>query len=189
MHVCSLSQRYTQYIPLSLYDLQTWVGSPALFVWDCNCAGLVLQSFLAIAERRCLQERSHRAENGEPDEPASPMAASGAASAPPFGYAGASVRPGPDFDSKYCIQLAACGRDEILPLDPELPADLFTACLTTPIKIALRTFLQQNRGRLKGYCARFTPDDIDRYEWCAAGCHSFGFSFSFSFSFVLPSAR
>ena len=37
-----------------------------------------------------------------------------------------------------CIQLAACSKDELLPMNPELPADLFTSCLTTPIKMALR---------------------------------------------------
>lgn len=39
---------------------------------------------------------------------------------------------------KNCIQLAACEATELLPMNPDLPADLFTSCLTTPIKIALR---------------------------------------------------
>ncbi len=39
---------------------------------------------------------------------------------------------------KNCVQLASCGPNELLPMNPELPADLFTACLTTPIKIALK---------------------------------------------------
>uniref|UniRef100_A0A673ZTV3 Regulatory associated protein of MTOR complex 1 n=1 Tax=Salmo trutta TaxID=8032 RepID=A0A673ZTV3_SALTR len=38
---------------------------------------------------------------------------------------------------KNCIQLAACEASELLPMNPDLPADLFTSCLTTPIKIAL----------------------------------------------------
>ncbi len=33
-------------------------------------------------------------------------------------------------------------------MNPELPADLFTACLTTPIKMALRWFVMQNQGTL-----------------------------------------
>ena len=37
-----------------------------------------------------------------------------------------------------CIQLAACGAKEMLPMNPDLPADLFTSCLTTPIKTALQ---------------------------------------------------
>lgn len=36
-----------------------------------------------------------------------------------------------------CVQMAACGAKELLPMNPHLPADLFTACLTTPIKTAL----------------------------------------------------
>lgn len=39
---------------------------------------------------------------------------------------------------KNCIQLAACAASQILPMNPDLPADIFTACLTTPITIALR---------------------------------------------------
>ena len=31
---------------------------------------------------------------------------------------------------------------------PELPADLFTSCLTTPIKMALRWFVMQGHGML-----------------------------------------
>jgi len=33
--------------------------------------------------------------------------------------------------------MAACGANELVPMLPELPADLFTACLTTPMKVAL----------------------------------------------------
>src|SRR5699024_4676034 len=43
-----------------------------------------------------------------------------------------------------CILLAACQKNESLPTDPDLPADLFTSCLTTPIEIALRYFILQN---------------------------------------------
>jgi regulatory associated protein of mTOR len=37
-----------------------------------------------------------------------------------------------------CILLAACEAHQTLPQSAEFPADLFTACLTTPIKMALR---------------------------------------------------
>lgn len=36
------------------------------------------------------------------------------------------------------IMLCACEENEDLPQLAELPADLFTACLTTPIRTALR---------------------------------------------------
>lgn len=44
---------------------------------------------------------------------------------------------------KNCIQLAACSASQILPMNPDLPADIFTSCLTTPIKIALRWYVSK----------------------------------------------
>ena len=50
------------------------------------------------------------------------------------GYLGApSPREGGDL-LKEVILLAACSAGEVLPQTPDLPADVFTACLTTPIK-------------------------------------------------------
>ncbi|KAL0487808.1 regulatory-associated protein of mTOR [Acrasis kona] len=46
---------------------------------------------------------------------------------------------------KENILLAACSANESLPLNPKFPADLFTACLTTPIRVALQWFCQNNR--------------------------------------------
>src|SRR5690606_4046398 len=43
------------------------------------------------------------------------------------------------------IFLAACGENENLPTNPNLPADLFTSCLTTPIKTSLRWFCMNNK--------------------------------------------
>lgn len=39
---------------------------------------------------------------------------------------------------KEIIVLGACGAGEQLPQNPDLPADVFTACLTTPIKVRSR---------------------------------------------------
>ncbi|XP_053515794.1 regulatory-associated protein of mTOR isoform X2 [Artibeus jamaicensis] len=109
------NKNYTQYIPLSIYDLQTWMGSPSIFVYDCSNAGLVVKSFRQFALQR-EQELEVAAIN--PSHPLAQMPL------PP--------------SMKNCIQLAACEATELLPMIPDLPADLFTSCLTTPIKIALR---------------------------------------------------
>lgn len=45
-------QNYTQYIPLSLYELQMWLGSPSIYVFDCSAAGLVLHWFNKFSEQR-----------------------------------------------------------------------------------------------------------------------------------------
>lgn len=60
-----------------------------------------------------------------------------------------------------CIQLAACGAKEMLPMNPKLPADLFTACLTTPIKTALLWYCLHRVGKLS-LVADVSVDIIDK---------------------------
>ena len=48
------------------------------------------------------------------------------------------------------IQLAACGANEHLPSCPDLPADIFTSCLTSLINVALRYFIIMNHQQ--HYC-------------------------------------
>ncbi|MCL4126151.1 UNVERIFIED_CONTAM: hypothetical protein GTU68_012271, partial [Idotea baltica] len=50
-------------------------------------------------------------------------------------------------DDGKCIQLAACGERQQLPMNPDLPADLFTSCLTTPVKMAIKYYTLQNNKR------------------------------------------
>ncbi|XP_057193766.1 regulatory-associated protein of mTOR isoform X2 [Triplophysa rosa] len=119
------NKNYTQYIPLSIYDLQTWMGSPSIFVYDCSNAGIIVKSFKQFALQR-EQELEVAAIN--PNHPLAQMPL------PP--------------SMKNCIQLAACEASELLPMNPDLPADLFTSCLTTPIKIALRWFCMQRSAKL-----------------------------------------
>ena len=44
------NQNFTQYIPLSVYDLQ-WVGAPAIYVIDCSNAGQVLRAVEQAIDR------------------------------------------------------------------------------------------------------------------------------------------
>uniref|UniRef100_A0A8C4Y197 Regulatory-associated protein of mTOR n=1 Tax=Gopherus evgoodei TaxID=1825980 RepID=A0A8C4Y197_9SAUR len=133
------NKNYTQYIPLSIYDLQTWMGSPSIFVYDCSNAGLIVKSFKQFALQR-EQELEVAAIN--PNHPLAQMPL------PP--------------SMKNCIQLAACEANELLPMIPDLPADLFTSCLTTPIKIALRWFCMQKSVRL---VPGVTLDLIEKQAW------------------------
>lgn len=116
---------YTQYIPLSIYDLQQWLGSPSIYVFDCNCAGLIIKWFNKFVDQRQMErERS-----------------STRTSPPSTGISGSSL--GAAAQQEDHILLAACGEGETLPTNPDLPADIFTACLTTPIKMALKWFVSQ----------------------------------------------
>ncbi len=108
---------YTQYIPVSLRDLQSWLGAPCIFVWDCHSAGHIVNNFKRFVQKRIEDERT----NGK--DPSS--------TAPASSY-------------KECLQLAACQANECLPMHPDLPADIFTCCLTTPIDISIKWFVMQN---------------------------------------------
>ncbi|CAB3993060.1 regulatory-associated of mTOR-like [Paramuricea clavata] len=114
------NKSYTQYIPLSVYDLQTWMGNPSIFVYDCSSAGTILENFNQFSKQREKE----------------------------FERCNAQVTSAPMPSFKDCIQIAACQPHELLPMQPDLPADIFTACLTTPIKTALNWFCQQNSGKL-----------------------------------------
>ncbi|CAM0135452.1 unnamed protein product [Umbelopsis sp. WA50703] len=112
------NKTYTQYIPVSLFDLQSWLGAPVIYVWDCSSAGNIIHSFNRFAEQR--------------DNEALRLSNSG------------QSLPTATSHMRDCIQLAACGPNETLPMNPNLPADLFTACLTTPIEMSLRWVIIQN---------------------------------------------
>ncbi|CAI7585162.1 unnamed protein product [Penicillium pancosmium] len=110
------NKNYTQYIPVPLYDLQSWLAGPSLFVFDVSHAGNIVSNFHTFVEK-------HEKENAE-----------------------AKKRDPNAVVQNYgdCILLAACQKNESLPTNPDLPADLFSCCLTTPIEIALRFFILQN---------------------------------------------
>ncbi|KAF8634942.1 hypothetical protein AX15_000673 [Amanita polypyramis BW_CC] len=107
---------YTQYIPVSLQEIQVWLGSPGVYIWDCSAAGHLLHNFKVFAERR--DHEMHMLYGGYP-EGSQPMMNS--------------------------LQLAACAAHEQLPSCPELPSDVFTSCLTSPIDIALRYFVMNHQ--------------------------------------------
>ncbi|KAI9740091.1 MAG: hypothetical protein M1818_004842 [Claussenomyces sp. TS43310] len=110
------NKSYTQYIPVSLYDLQHWLQAPTFFVWDCSDAGNILNNFHRFVEKHEQEERDAAAK--DPNTVVS--------------------------NFKPYIHLAACGVKENLPTNPLLPADVFTCCLTTPIEMALWFFVLQN---------------------------------------------
>ncbi|KAI8373402.1 hypothetical protein EDC96DRAFT_499196 [Choanephora cucurbitarum] len=119
------NRNYTQYIPVSLFDLQSWLGSPVIYVWDCSAAGNIIHAFNRFAEQRDseaqrLQQQQQQQQQQQHQTDATQVS------------------------WKDSIQLAACGPTETLPMNPDLPADVFTACLTTPIEMSLRWVVMRN---------------------------------------------
>ncbi|KAJ6699393.1 REGULATORY-ASSOCIATED PROTEIN OF MTOR [Salix purpurea] len=99
------NKSYTQYIPLPVSDLDSWLRTPSIYVFDCSAAGTIVNAFMELHDWN----------------------ASGSAG---------SMRD--------CILLAACEAHETLPQSDEFPADVFTSCLTTPIKMALKWFYKRS---------------------------------------------
>ncbi|ONK61806.1 uncharacterized protein A4U43_C08F33770 [Asparagus officinalis] len=99
------NKSYTQYIPLPISDLDSWLKTPSIYVFDCSAAGMIVNAFIERQE---------------------------------WNSSGASAT------SKDCILLAACESHETLPQSSDFPADVFTSCLTTPIKMALRWFCSRS---------------------------------------------
>ncbi|KAK7466385.1 Target of rapamycin complex 1 subunit kog1 [Stygiomarasmius scandens] len=111
------NRNYTQYIPVSLQEVQNWLGSPGVYIWDCSAAGHLLSNFNTFAQKR--DEELIRMHGKFPEGML------------PFSQS---------------LQLAACAANEILPTCPDLPADMFTSCLTSPIDIAIRHYMINNPG-------------------------------------------
>lgn len=139
------NKNYTQYIPLSIYDLQTWMDAPSIYVYDCSNAGIIVESFKQFASQH-ESEQEQRGSNAGVSTGNTAGAGSNGTSSNHTSY-------------RNCIQLAACGSAQVLPMNPDLPADLFTACLTTPIRVALTWFVQQSTRKL---VPRVTMDLVDK---------------------------
>ncbi|KAK9279802.1 hypothetical protein L1049_013484 [Liquidambar formosana] len=95
------NKSYTQYIPLSISDVNSWLKTPSIYVFDCSAAGMIVSALMEVIVILLVASAS---------------------------------------STKDFILLAACEAHECLPQGADFPADTFTACLTTPIKMALRWF-------------------------------------------------
>eukprot|EP01028_Stygiella_incarcerata_P001214 TRINITY_DN1192_c0_g1_i3.p1 TRINITY_DN1192_c0_g1~~TRINITY_DN1192_c0_g1_i3.p1 ORF type:complete len:1538 (+),score=424.15 TRINITY_DN1192_c0_g1_i3:82-4614(+) len=100
---------FSQYVPISFIDIRQWVGSPAMFAFDCSSAGNIISGFLRYLDTHEFDVR--------PSEGERPMSK--------------------EDILKQTYILCPCAGDERLPMDPRLPADIFTSCLTTPVKMGL----------------------------------------------------
>ena len=132
-------KNHTQYIPLCVTDLRQWMGKPSIVVLDCSSAGILMPFLTAPLE------------SSESTPVQTPPGSSLHLSAVENMEAAASqwVRD--------TIVLCPTASDEWLPMHPDYPADVFTSCLTTPIKMALRWFVRRNPQSMAG----LDPEVVD----------------------------
>lgn len=181
-------QKHTQYIPLSISDLRQWIGKPSILVLDCSGAGVLLPFLAAPLEgldQYMQQVAMHPSTTVAAASSSSLNSSSNAHSHPmvnmnidinspsqssnntniggliPPMHKNVNKLDETEFASRSvrdCIVLCPCAEKELLPMNPEFPADIFTSCLTTPIPIALRWFVHQNPLSMEGV----DPECVDR---------------------------
>ena len=124
-------KRHSEYIPLSVADLRQWLGVPSIVVLDCSSAGVLIPFWtMPLTE----------------PPPSPPSKTDGSIDMEKQSSRWVSET----------IVLCACSENEWIPMNPEYPADVFTSCLTTPIKIALRWFVRRNQSM-----ADLDPEAVD----------------------------
>jgi hypothetical protein len=186
-------KNHTQYIPLSVLELKSWLGKPSVIVLDCSNAGVLVPFFVSHTSTN-TSPASNTPQRPPPDlnipgregssnnlmhivgasaldgdaptnridgfdqirnrvAPVQEKSTSGIATEeeldPDATWAANTVR---EF-----IVLAPCAEGQLLPMNPDYPADLFTSCLTTPIPVALRWFIRKNPLSMEGV----NPDVVD----------------------------
>ena len=117
------NDKCTEYLPVSMSHLESWVGSPAVLVLDCsNAEGPIREYIVASAMRKSRETRNaalaHYADTVK----------------------NAGTIPLVAEPSLNVILFGACSQGESLPLNPGYPADIFTACMTTPLRMAILWF-------------------------------------------------
>jgi hypothetical protein len=131
-------KNHTQYIPLCVTDLRQWIGKPSIVVLDCSSAGILMPFLTAPLE-------SSDATPPQTPNPSIPLAG------------GDSMETAASLWVRDTIVLCPTSDQEWLPMHPDYPADIFTSCLTTPIKMALRWFVRRNPQSMGG----LHPDVVD----------------------------
>ncbi|KAJ2321941.1 Target of rapamycin complex 1 subunit kog1, partial [Coemansia sp. Cherry 401B] len=110
----------------------TKIGPETLAQFNLNLTTLLASQAPPTAQNQQHQQHQQHQQQGQPPH--------GAAAVNPALVNLALLPPMHHED----IHFAATQASELLPTNPELPADLFTACLTTPIKAALRFWVIRN---------------------------------------------
>lgn len=135
-----LSRDKHSYRPVALREVHRSVGSPAIFVFDCANGSMIVKKLRSfVHEQQIIFIKYPELLDLFPEE------------------AEAIGRPGwtPDLDIPYAL---AATDGTSLPNVPGLPADLFTSCLTTPLKTFLHWFIKFQPRKLS---QRISIDLID----------------------------
>ncbi|XGW30428.1 hypothetical protein V3C99_009419 [Haemonchus contortus] len=149
------NKNFTQYIPLSLYDLQLCMEFPSIYVWDCSSAETIVNWFMRFAKDH-EDDWYKNLEAHQEAVASSSISGAKLSSRMTADQQAESLKFKRRPKFRDCIQLAACREDERLPTNPDLPADLFTSCLTTPIHTSILWYLIKS-----GRKSQFPPNLLE----------------------------
>lgn len=68
----TFGKNYTFYMPISVLDIKSWFGEPAIYVIDCSGAGIVLPFFVDSAKQQSGDGSGHFGENSNNDNSGDP---------------------------------------------------------------------------------------------------------------------
>ncbi|KAJ2540607.1 Target of rapamycin complex 1 subunit kog1, partial [Coemansia sp. RSA 1853] len=150
-------------VPVTAETLLSWLGSPSLYIWDCAHAMNIVHAFErhnTSREKEIARIRSIAlvAQIGTLSDnyTSEQMDVACAQVAQLMTRTANSENQSIVHANMELIKLAllppqpcnnihfAATQSETLPTNPELPADLFTACMTTPVKAAVRFWINRN---------------------------------------------
>ena len=117
------NDKCTEYLPVSMSHLESWVGSPAVLVLDCSNAEVPIREYIVASAMRKSRETRNAALAHYADT-----------------IKNTGTIPLVAEPSLNVILFGACSQGECLPLNPGYPADIFTACMTTPLRMAILWF-------------------------------------------------
>ncbi|ETO19068.1 regulatory-associated protein of mTOR, partial [Reticulomyxa filosa] len=136
------NRNYTEYVPVSIWDVSNWLGSPSVMIFDCSAAGRIINRYQTYRQEYVktqlrdyaqmqmqLQVQSQASESVLLNQPLTQIPEGGVS------WNGLQIETAP-------ILFGACDEGEILPMNPEWPRDIFTSCLLTPLKIAVKWFVK-----------------------------------------------
>ena len=116
------NKQFTQYIPVNVSDVLAWLGTPSVWVFDCPGAAFLSNVLQKSALTTVPFPNDDTAINtSQLESLESPI-----------------INAHSQSQSLPLIIFSACQSHETLPLSPDLPADILTSCLTTPLDMALR---------------------------------------------------
>ena len=124
------NKQFTQYIPVNVADIVAWIGTPSVWIFDCPAAAFLSHSLLKVVSSVYTNADSSTSETGTADSSVNNVKEEDPS-------ASASLQSLKS-NSLNLIIFSACDSHETLPFTPNLPADILTSCLTTPLDMAIR---------------------------------------------------